>query len=120
MNMSQLLRFSCAFILVLSFGLIHEANAQMKPPSIPVVRGQLVTKNKLPVVGATVLVEGTTKGTVSDANRFFELDLSLITEKKVTLVLGHFEHANKSVEVELKDLPMSFGQIKMSDGAFEE
>lgn len=118
--MSQLLRFSCAFILVLSFGLIHEANAQMKPPSKPIVRGQIVTKNNTSIVGATILVDGTTKGIASDLNGFFELDLSSFTEKKVTLVLGHFEHANKSMEVVLKDLPKSYGQIKLADATFKE
>lgn len=114
------LLFSGFFLLALT----HEVSAQqekhIKPPSKPIVRAQFVTKNGTPIIAVAVIVEGTTKGNVSDANGFFELDLSEFTEKKVTLVFRHYEHALKTMEVVLKDLPKSYGQIKLADAAFEE
>ena len=124
MNPSNFFRLFLIFSAFSVFALTHEVSAQqekhIKPPSKPIVRAQLITKNNTPIVGGTVLVEGTTKGTVSDTNGFFELDLSQFTEKKVTLVFGHFEHAQKTMDLELKDLPKSYGQIKLADAAFEE
>ena len=119
--------FFCLFLIFSSFfflTLTHEVSAQqekhIKPPSKPIVRAQFVTKNDSPIIGVAVIVDGTTKGIVSDANGFFELDLSQFTEKKVTLVFSHWEHARKTMEVVLKDLPKSYGQIKLADAAFKE
>lgn len=52
--------------------IVQVANAQKlpKPPTSKLVRAQIVDKESIPVPGATVLVDGTTKGTVSDVNGF--------------------------------------------------
>jgi hypothetical protein len=99
------------------FGLLQEASAQKtpKPPTSPVVRGQILDVDDSPIPGATILVDGTTKGTASDLNGFFELDLSMFTERKVTLVMQYIGTETKKIEVKLKDLPKSYGQIKLKN-----
>ncbi|MEP0714365.1 carboxypeptidase-like regulatory domain-containing protein [Algoriphagus sp.] len=91
------------------------AQKQPKPPTTPVVRGQIIDKDSAPIPGAAILVDGTTKGVASDLNGFFELDLSLFTEKKVTLIIRYVGTEVKKVDVSMKDLPKSFGQIKLND-----
>ncbi|WP_157243545.1 carboxypeptidase-like regulatory domain-containing protein [Algoriphagus resistens] len=86
-----------------------------KPTATPIVRGQIINKDASPIIGATVIVEGTTTGTVSDANGFFELDLSLFTKKGVTLMLHYIGKETKSVDLKIIDLPKSLGQIKLKD-----
>ncbi len=110
-----LLGFFCCFCL------IQESIAQKmeRPASTPIVRGQIIDKNASPIIGATIIVDGTTKGIVSDANGFFELDLSQFTNKSVTLNMGYIGNETKSVDVKIKDLPMSLGQIKLKDSALK-
>lgn len=109
--------FRPIFFLGLLFCFIFhlEANAQKspKPPTSPVLRGQIIDNEALPIPGATIIVDGTTKGIASDLNGFFELDLSLVTDKKITLVIGYVGAETKKIEVKMKDLPKSFGQIKL-------
>ena len=111
------LRILFALTVLFCFGFIHEASAQKmpKPPTSPVVRGQILDVDDSPIPGATILVDGTTKGTASDLNGFFELDLSMFTEKKVTLVMQYIGTETKKMEVKLKDLPKSYGQIKLKN-----
>lgn len=86
-----------------------------KPPTSSIVRGQVVDVDDSPMPGVAILVDGTTKGTASDLNGFFELDLSMFTEKKVTLVMTFVGTETKKIEVILKDLPKSYGQIKLKN-----
>ncbi|UZD21013.1 carboxypeptidase-like regulatory domain-containing protein [Algoriphagus halophytocola] len=90
-----------------------------KPPTTPLVRGQIVDKDASPIIGATIIVDGTTKGIVSDENGFFELDLSQFKNKSITLNIGYLEKESKSVDVKIKDLPKSLGQIKLKDGVYK-
>lgn len=102
--------------ILFCFSFHHEANAQKtpKPPTSSVLRGQIVDKDDAAIPGAAILVDGTTKGTASDLNGFFELDLTMIKEKKVTLVIRYVDTEAKKVEVKIKDLPKSLGQIKLN------
>lgn len=111
--------FICLGIFV-CFSILNEVKAQKfpKPPTKPIVKGQIINKENSPIPGATVIVKGTTTGTVSDINGFFQLDLTLFTEKEVTLVLDFLGTARKEMEVILKDLPKSYGQIKLKDATF--
>ncbi|WP_296699608.1 carboxypeptidase-like regulatory domain-containing protein [Algoriphagus sp.] len=114
--------------LTLFFGVIGclllnlEANAQKlpKPPTSPIVKGQIIDKDASPIPGATIIVKGTTTGTASDLNGFFELDLTKFTEKKVTLVMRYIGTEVKEVDVVLKDLPKSYGQIKLNDAVLQD
>jgi hypothetical protein len=92
-----------------------EANAKKspKPQTSPVLRGQIINNEALPIPGATILVDGTTKGTASDLNGFFELDLSLITDKKITLVIGYVGAETKKIEVKTAELPIDLGKITL-------
>jgi len=111
--------FICLGIFV-CVSILNEVQAQEypKPPTKPIVKGQVINKENRPIPGATIIVEGTTTGTVSDINGFFQLDLTQFTEKQVTLVFGFVGIARKEMEVILKDLPKSYGQIKLKDAAF--
>ncbi|MFC5627218.1 carboxypeptidase-like regulatory domain-containing protein [Algoriphagus winogradskyi] len=87
-----------------------------RPASTPIVRGQIVDKKNSPIIGATILVDSTTKGVVSDENGFFELDLSQFKNKSITLNIGYIGKESNSIEVKIKELPKSLGQIKLKDG----
>ena len=103
--------------LLFCFGFHLEGIAQKspKPPTSPVVRGQIIDNEALPIPGATIIVDGTTKDIASDLNGFFELDLSIINEKKVTLVIGYIGKDTKKMEVKMAELPKSIGQIKLNN-----
>lgn len=108
--------FFLGVIFCLSLNQESIAQKMERPPSTPIVRGQVTDKNASPIIGATIIVDGTTKGIVSDENGFFELDLSQFKNKSITLNIGYVGHETKSVDVKIKDLPKSLGQIKLKDG----
>nr|WP_170857108.1 carboxypeptidase-like regulatory domain-containing protein [Algoriphagus locisalis] len=90
-----------------------------KPPTTPLVRGQIIDKDAYSIIGATIIVDGSTKGVVSDPNGFFELDLSQFTKKSITLTVQYVGKETKSIDVKIKELPKSLGQIKMKDAALQ-
>ncbi len=94
------------------------AQKMKRPASTPIVRGQIIDSDAAPIIGATIIVDGTTKGIVSDPNGFFELDLSQFTKKSITLIVQYVGNETKSVDVKIKELPKSLGQIKLKDAAF--
>lgn len=82
-----------------------------KPTATLIVKGQIINMNASPIIGATVH----NYWYISDANGLFELDLSLLTKKGVTLILQYVGNETKSVDLKIKDLPKSLGQIKLKD-----
>lgn len=75
---SKFLRIYFFLGVIFCLSLNQESIAQKmeRPASTPIVRGQVIDKNASPIIGATIIVDGTTKGIVADENGFFELDLS--------------------------------------------
>ena len=117
MFQSKLFRPLIFLVLLFCLSFHLEANAQKspKPPTSPVIRGQIIDNEALPIPGATIIVDGTTKGIASDLNGFFELDFSMITEKKFTLVIGYIGKESKKMEVKMADLPKSIVQIELNN-----
>lgn len=110
--------FFLGVFFCLAFSQKSFAQKMEKPPTTPLVRGQIIDKDASPIIGATILVDGSTKGVVSDENGFFELDLSQFKNKSITLNFGYIGNETKSVDVKIKDLPKSLGQIKLKDGVY--
>ncbi|SDC58138.1 CarboxypepD_reg-like domain-containing protein [Algoriphagus faecimaris] len=79
----------------------------------PKVSAQVIDETGKVMQGIAVLVKGSTTGTVTDKNGFFELNLSGFNERKVTLLLMFPDYQSKEVVVTLKKLPKDMGQIKM-------
>ncbi len=121
MLQSNLLRIYFFLGVIFCLSLSQESIAQKmeRPPSTPIVRGQIVDKNASPIIGATIMVDGTTKGVVSDENGFFELNLIQFKNKGITLNMGYVGNESKSVDVKIKALPKSLGQIKLKDGVYK-
>lgn len=107
----------CSFALLIAH---HPAQAIEKAKSVPSeglndpkVRAQVIDDTGKVMQGIAVLVKGSTTGTVTDKNGFFELNLSEFKERKVTLQLRYPDYQPKEVKVTLKKLPKDLGQIKM-------
>ncbi|WP_297337510.1 carboxypeptidase-like regulatory domain-containing protein [Algoriphagus sp.] len=79
----------------------------------PNVRAQVIDETGKGMQGIAVLVKGSTTGTVTDKNGFFDLNLSKFEGRKVTLLLTYPNYQPKKVVVKLKKLPQDKGQIKM-------
>ncbi|MFC3415982.1 carboxypeptidase-like regulatory domain-containing protein [Algoriphagus hitonicola] len=79
----------------------------------PKIRARVIDETDKAMQGIAVLVKGTTTGTVTDKNGFFELNLSKFEKKKVTLVLTYPHYQSKEVKVTLRKLTQDMGQIKM-------
>lgn len=95
-----------------SFAQNSSSNIETPLPKDPIVRGQVVNKSEGPVPGASILVKGTTTGTASDMNGFFELNLSIFTEKTITLVITYYDSTSIEVDVKIAKLPKDLGQIQ--------
>jgi hypothetical protein len=110
--------FLFAFLLLLSHSESVEAGAEpnshlLESKIDPKVRGQVIDENEKGMPGIIVLVKGSTTGTVTDINGFFELNLSKFSEEKLTLALSFPDYPSKEIEVNMKKLPQDMGQIKM-------
>ncbi|MEB2784714.1 carboxypeptidase-like regulatory domain-containing protein [Algoriphagus persicinus] len=95
-----------------SFAQTTSSNVETPLSKDPIVRGQVVNKSEGPVPGAAILVKGTTTGTASDMNGFFELNLSIFTEKTITLVITYYDSTSIEVDVKIAKLPKDLGQIQ--------
>lgn len=82
----------------------------------PKVRAQVVDENGKAMLGIALLVKGSTTGTSTDTNGFFELNLSKFSDEKVTLVLSFPNYYPKEVAIDMKKLPLDMGQIEMGKG----
>ena len=87
-----------------------------RPPTKPIVKGQVIDEQEKAIPGATVIVKGTTVGTVSDINGFFSLDLSKFNEDQI-LVISYINRSQEEVKVELNKIPKDFGQIQLKQSA---
>lgn len=85
------------FCLALLLGLFTNLTAQNKPGTIA---GKIIDKaTGEALIGATVMVEGTDNGTVTDIEGNFTLDLNPGT---VVLVCSYVSYQNEKVQVEVK------------------
>ncbi len=80
----------------------------------PKVRGQVINEEEKPMPGVAILVEGSTTGTATDMDGFFELDLAAFSGKKVVLVLSFIDYSSHKIEIEMDKLPKDYGQIQMA------
>ena len=62
---------------------------------IPKVTGVVLDNNGVPIIGANVLVKGTTKGTITDTNGFFSLEI----EEGATLEVSYIGYASRLIKV---------------------
>jgi hypothetical protein len=114
--------FLFAFLLFLANSESVDAGAEpnshlLESKIDPKVRGQVIDENEKGMPGIIVLVKGSTTGTATDINGFFELNLSKFSEEKLTLVMSFPDYPSKEIEVNMKKLPQDMGQIKMRKGA---
>ncbi|MFR3188111.1 MAG: SusC/RagA family TonB-linked outer membrane protein [Phocaeicola sp.] len=61
------------------------------------VRGMVVDKEQIPVIGATVMVEGTTKGTITDLEGNYELE---VPSKDCRLVVSYIGYTTQTINVQ--------------------
>lgn len=61
------------------------------------VRGVVVDKEQIPVIGATVMVEGTTKGTITDLEGNYELE---VPSKDCRLVISYIGYTTQTINVQ--------------------
>ncbi|MHA7131528.1 carboxypeptidase-like regulatory domain-containing protein [Algoriphagus namhaensis] len=113
--------FVLGLLLFLGYQPIKAASTFVSPSfentDDPIVRAQVVDENGKAMQGIAVLVKGSTTGTATDKNGFFELNLSKFSDEKVTLVLSFPNYNSKEVSIDMKNLPLDMGQIEMGKGA---
>jgi TonB-linked SusC/RagA family outer membrane protein len=64
------------------------------------VKGTVVDENNDPIPGVSIIIEGTTKGTVSDINGFYSLKT---TEPSLVLVFNFVGYSDYRIEISFKD-----------------
>lgn len=64
-------------------------------PSTRKVTGVILDSTGVPVIGANVIVKGTTNGTITDANGFFSLEV----KKDATLEISYIGYASRLIKV---------------------
>lgn len=121
---SRFLKVSILSFLLFAFGAIFSSNFALaqkmeRPPTKPIVKGQVIDEQEKAIPGAAILVKGTTVGTVSDFNGFFSLDMSQFSTDQV-LVISFVDRPIKEVKVEIKKAPKDFGQIQLRPSAKNE
>lgn len=80
------------------FNNLQEVNEGIQQQSFP-ISGIVKDKNDFPLIGVNIVEKGTTNGTVSDINGYFNLDLK---SSKSTLICSYIGY--KTVEIEVNDL----------------
>lgn len=118
---SRFMKASILLFLLVAFCAISSSNLVLgqemeRPPTKPIVKGQVIDEQEKAIPGATVIVKGTTVGTVSDINGFFSLDLSKFNEDQI-LVISYINRSQEEVKVELNKIPKDFGQIQLKQSA---
>ncbi|WP_268035145.1 carboxypeptidase-like regulatory domain-containing protein [Algoriphagus sp. PAP.12] len=121
---SGFLKISFLSTLLFAIGTISSSNFALaqemeRPPTKPIVKGQVIDELEKAIPGATVIVKGTTVGTVSDINGFFSLDLSKFSTDQV-LVISFVDRSKKEVKVEIDKVPKDFGQIQLKQTELRE
>ncbi|WP_291561957.1 TonB-dependent receptor [Bacteroides sp.] len=61
------------------------------------VKGSVVDKNQMPIIGATVMVEGTTTGTITDIDGNYSID---VPNKNSKLVVSYIGYSTQKVDVQ--------------------
>ena len=79
------------FILVLSASLSAQEES---------IRGMVKSNDDLPLIGATVMIDGTSKGTVTDVDGTFEL--SGLAPGEITVTVSYLGYENASQTINLK------------------
>lgn len=62
--------FLSAFIQMPAFAAVEDAYSQQAN----VIKGQVIDESGVPVIGAGIMVKGTSKGTISDIDGFYSID----------------------------------------------
>jgi iron complex outermembrane receptor protein len=84
-----------AFVLLAIFALSGNVYGQETVP----VRGTVIDQNQQPIIGATIQIEGTTTGTVTDANGAF----SIKTQTGKSLIVSYVGYKTQKVAVTTAD-----------------
>ena len=73
---------------------------ELMPPSVPVIviTGRVVDDKGEPLIGASVVLEGTTKGTLTDVDGTYKLELE-DSETKGNLVISFVGYENKTIAI---------------------
>ncbi len=72
---------------IVTFGYQQDVFSQSTPPEKLLVKGRVNDPDGKKAVGATILIKGTTTGTVTDINGFFSIELPT---ERANLVIRHF------------------------------
>lgn len=93
----HLFRFLCALVIFLSqlFLFSYQLNAQNQN-SVITIKGKVLDEKKEPVIGATILVEGTSNGTVTDIDGNFNLKGA----SNATLIISYVGYATQKVKAQ--------------------
>ena len=121
---SRFLKVSILTFLLFALGAISSSNFALaqkmeRPPTKPIVKGQVIDEQEKAIPGATVIVKGTTVGTVADINGFFSLDMSKFSTDQI-LVISFVDRSKKEVLVEINKAPKDFGQIQLKQSTKNE
>lgn len=77
-----------------SFPLMAENTEAKSIAQASIIKGQVVDVNGVPVIGASILVKGTTDGTITDIDGFFQLN-----NAKGTLVISYIGYKTQEIEI---------------------
>ncbi len=101
MTRSKQIKFSFLFVLSIAFLGLQQATFSQEPSEGFLVTGNIINSQGEKVVGAVILVKGTTTGTATDNSGFFTIK---VPSKKSILIISHFS-TSKSTEVILDGNP---------------
>lgn len=76
------------------FPLMAENTEAKSIAQASIIKGQVVDVNGVPVIGASILVKGTTDGTITDIDGFFQLN-----NAKGTLVISYIGYKTQEIEI---------------------
>ena len=81
--------------------------------SIKIVRGFLFDSAKEPIIGGNIIIQGSNKGTITDINGAFSLDLTSEFENKtsVKLIISYTGYGKQILDVSLNEFNESFELI---------
>lgn len=83
-----------SLLVGIPFPLMAENTEAKSIAQASIIKGQVVDVNGVPVIGASILVKGTTDGTITDIDGFFQLN-----NAKGTLVISYIGYKTQEIEI---------------------